>query len=513
MDSVHHAIFKTNDPPDAQQALIIQSRLAHASNELSILEETLLKLSLLSAEAQRQRDQVLTTVNGMRGALSPIRVIPPEILAAVFLMCRNEDLTSPMYPSYSIVNARQAPLVLTRVSSRWRTVCHSTRNLWDHIHIDPIFGLPSPAFVRQILSRSGALPLHINLATSEWTSARARKVFNALLRAQDRFQDIQLDVTSSDIPSAVWRTARTFPSLASAKINLRDANERCPAVGLFTAAPCLRTVELSADNPNTLLWESAFPWWSLTELHLDHLRVLSGRSILIQCARLQKCSLSLLDDSEDSNIPHPQQITQLQDLTHLDIKFDEDAESSLPNFFEALALPKLTHLSVYSVTWQAHILPDLYQRSAFNLEELKLFDLDLNLYNVVPFLRLVQSLQCLHLECFGLNNELLAVFTSNATPLSLMLPHLRSLTFVDLGGEVEDEEDCEREIRLQDHAINVLNLAQSLSRPPGENATFPALHSVTWEGSESDGYIVDCLEELSYDSSVFSYTRKVEEHW
>jgi hypothetical protein len=482
-------------------------------SDLSNLEDTLLKLSLVSAEVQRQRDQVLETVNAIRGALSPIRVIPPEILAAIFLMCRDEDLKS-MFPS--IANAVQAPLVLTRVSTRWRNVCHSTGNLWDHIHICPLY-LPSPAFVRQILTRSGALPLSIGLRTSDWTpGARVRKVLTALLRAQNRFQDIQLDIRFSDIPSAVWRKALTFPFLSSTKIILRDAdNVSLNAVNLSTAAPSMRTVELSANNPGTTLSELAFPSSSLTELtlHLDHIRVLSGLDILIRCRQLQKCTLSLLRDSSDTNIPHTQQITRLSNLTHLDVEFDEDAEFSLPDFFQALALPKLTHLSVHSVTWRAHIFPDLYQRSGFGLEELKLFNLDLTLYDVVPFLRLVQSLRSLHLECFGLNDPL-EDFMSYATTPSLILPYLRSLTLVDLGEEGDDDGDPES--RLQDHANAILDLAESVSQPGG-NATFPALHSVTlslqgaWP-SDFEERLLELeyrLEDLSYNSSVFSYTGRV----
>ncbi|KAJ7801462.1 hypothetical protein B0H14DRAFT_2895273, partial [Mycena olivaceomarginata] len=460
MDSVHSAIFRSNDPLNVHEVPLVQSRLAHALSELSYLEDTLLKLSLVSAEVQRQREQVLETVKAIRGALSPIRVIPSEILA---------DLKS-LFPS--IANPVQAPLVLTRVSARWRSVCHSTGNLWDHIRVCPLY-LPSPAFVHQILMRSGALPLSIGLRTSDWSpGARVRK-------AQTRLQDIQLDVRFSDIPSAIWRKAPTFPFLSSTKILLRGAdNVSLNAVDLATAAPSMRTVELSSNDPRTTLTEFALPSSSLTELtlHLDHIRVLSGLDILIRCSQLQKCTLSLLRGSSDTNIPHTQQITRLSNLTHLDVEFDEDAEFSLPYFFQSLALPKLTHLSVHSVTWHAHIFPDLHQRSAFNLEELKLFNFDLSLYDVVPFLRLVQSLRNLHLECFGLGNPL-EDFTSYPTTPSFILPHLRSLTLVDLGAEVGDD-DWDPESRLQDHANAIFNLAESVSQTGG-NVTFPALHSVT----------------------------------
>ncbi|KAJ6585655.1 hypothetical protein B0H19DRAFT_425775 [Mycena capillaripes] len=102
MDFSLNAILKSNEPLDAHQALVVRSRLARSLNELSILEDTLLKVSLVAAEIQRQRDRCLESITGMRGALSPIRVIPPEILAAIFLMCRAATKISrlPNIPSW-----------------------------------------------------------------------------------------------------------------------------------------------------------------------------------------------------------------------------------------------------------------------------------------------------------------------------------------------------------------------------------------------------------------------------
>ncbi|KAJ7743418.1 hypothetical protein B0H14DRAFT_2637456 [Mycena olivaceomarginata] len=108
--------------------------------------------------------------------------------------------------------------------------------------------------------------------------------------------------------------------------------------------------------------------------------------------------------------------------------------------------------------------------------------------------------------------ELLEDFTSYPTTPSFILPHLRSLTLVDLGEEVGDD-DWDPESRLQDHANAIFNLAESVSQTGG-NVTFPALHSVTlslqgvWP-SDFEERLMELeyqLENLSYNSTVFSYT-------
>ncbi|KAJ7071913.1 hypothetical protein B0H15DRAFT_895123 [Mycena belliarum] len=73
----------------------------------------------------------------LKGALSLIRQIPSEILAEIFLRCRDNDLEDKYY--YYTSNPRVAPMLLSQVSHRWRQVSHGTPRLWDHFHLtDPV---------------------------------------------------------------------------------------------------------------------------------------------------------------------------------------------------------------------------------------------------------------------------------------------------------------------------------------------------------------------------------------
>ncbi|KAJ7500056.1 hypothetical protein FB451DRAFT_1015405 [Mycena latifolia] len=131
MDSVLDEIIQTNQPPSDLQAREIQRMLDVSRAQFSSLEETILTVSLVLAELERQRDLQRQYVTAFKRALSPIRCLPAEILAEIFMLCRNTSLQS---ETYSIADPREAPMLLGHISSQWRTICHGTPLLWDHVH-------------------------------------------------------------------------------------------------------------------------------------------------------------------------------------------------------------------------------------------------------------------------------------------------------------------------------------------------------------------------------------------
>ncbi|KAJ6549610.1 hypothetical protein DFH09DRAFT_880931, partial [Mycena vulgaris] len=60
-----------------------------------------------------------------RTVLSALRRFPPELMSEIF------PENSRASKSYSITDPREAPLVLGRVCSLWRTIMHHTPCLWD----------------------------------------------------------------------------------------------------------------------------------------------------------------------------------------------------------------------------------------------------------------------------------------------------------------------------------------------------------------------------------------------
>ncbi|KAJ7474150.1 hypothetical protein FB451DRAFT_1466697, partial [Mycena latifolia] len=128
MDSVLAALVQSNEPVSEPQALHVRRIIDDTLTSLFELEEEISRvlLSLLKLENERRlRSEYAAT---LKGVLSPIRRIPSEILAEIFLVCRDDALDA---FQYSVADPRRAPMLLGHVSSRWRQVSRSSPRLWD----------------------------------------------------------------------------------------------------------------------------------------------------------------------------------------------------------------------------------------------------------------------------------------------------------------------------------------------------------------------------------------------
>ncbi|KAJ7855975.1 hypothetical protein B0H14DRAFT_2754204 [Mycena olivaceomarginata] len=456
MDLAIESILKSNNPPDTHQAHVIRGLLASALSELSALDAALLKLPLVSAELQKQRNCCGEVVTALRSALSPLRSIPPEILAEVFLICRDEALWS---FTYSIADVYRVPMLLTHVSSL--------------IRIDAPTSMPSHILVRQIIARSGTLPLRVSLTTAHSTSdmdPRYLQQVLVVLFEQDRLQDISLDFLYSDLPTAFWGQSRRFPLLSSVKIELRDKEDgifdSAGVVRLFSAAPSVREVDIRAKVHAKSLLSLRVP-----------LNARVARDLLVQCPELH--IFDVLLDSADSSMQPLKKIYSFKDLSHFTIFFEVDQHEFLALFFAQLAFPSLRYLLFSSQTESTHILQELYHRAPFKLVDLVLMGLDHGTDNVIPFLQLLPSLQTLVLECFGFTDALFSDFTFNPRAPSIM-------------GSV------------------VATLAESVSQHlNGRNAAFPELQSLGLylSGPAFDHDVEQRLAEVC-SSGVVHYSRE-----
>ncbi|KAJ7608614.1 hypothetical protein DFH06DRAFT_1377089, partial [Mycena polygramma] len=303
-----------------------------------------------------------------------------------------------------------------------------------------------------------------------------------------------------DLPSVLWRQHGTFPLLASVDICIRNNAEHNlgDTIRLFATAPCVQTVKITGSYAASSGWVSAFSWSGLTVLDLQiYLDLKTGRQILMQCARVQKCAL-IIHDSSDSDMQRPREICSLLHLNDVRFGLHCSNESSLQSFFEAFAFPSLTHLDITSHIWSTELMQGLYDRSHFSLEELMLSNIDLSMFDIVPFLRLFPALRAIHLQSYGYNVIFLAVFTCGSGT-SLALPHLRSIIF-------DDQEFDPAEVLVSGPAV--LSLAESLSQRTGENTAFPALEHVelTFNAPSFDPAIAERIWEIFRASSILFCT-------
>ncbi|KAJ7177130.1 hypothetical protein C8R46DRAFT_1078213 [Mycena filopes] len=508
-------LLTSNIPPDVLQARHVREELTSALTELSGLEEALERLTIITTWVKKRRDRTDELVSGFRGILSPLRTLPPEILAAIFLICSEDARAS---DEYSMCDVRQAPMALTHVSSRWRSVCLTTRSLWENIDIclTKFTTIPPLPYIHTLLARSGARPLHVTFVANPfeptWEEIRSLQKVLALLSQQERLEEIQINLGSFDLPLNAWRQSHPFPRLTAVRIETESTaieNLGIRDVGLFSTAPLLRSVKLSTPDAPASLWASGFQWSQLTVLSLHiELGLIEGRDILIQCVRLTDCSMSFAPDEGDDEISlsaNPTSFPELHSL-HLEFSTENDGfEAPLLVFFAQLEFPRMTSLTIDAQTWPTGLLQDLHHCAPFELEELVLLGPDFADVEIISFFRLLQtSLRTIYLDCYGFDDGLFAAFTWPSMPTgsesSLVLPHLHSLHLLDREYDGDN---------VQVSGSAVANLAESVSlHADGSNAAFPLLRSLALHicSDEFDPDIRQRLEEAT-DTGVVTYSR------
>ncbi|KAJ7733842.1 hypothetical protein DFH07DRAFT_967811 [Mycena maculata] len=158
MTSAARSVESTIPPP-----IEIESLLNSGGTELTHLDNTLAKLSIVFSRLKFQRERWAESLTGLRGVVPPTRRILPEILAEILLWCRGNSAES---PGYSSTDTHEAPVVLAHVSFVWRSVAYSTPKLQDtaFFALGPVLEVHTIRSMEGLLRRSSALPPNVTLA-------------------------------------------------------------------------------------------------------------------------------------------------------------------------------------------------------------------------------------------------------------------------------------------------------------------------------------------------------------
>ena len=177
-DPILTELLRNNELPS-------ESKLQETMELRSQANEDLVHIDTEIERLMAKREQVQTSLDVYNTILSPARRLLPDILQEIFYHCIGR--------TYPILSATEAPMVLTRVCSSWRSVALSSPRIWTRLHIplpgDPrmyssygSFGMKDDRAVevrRQVFSkkmqlrcqavkdwlgRSGSLPLSLSIS-------------------------------------------------------------------------------------------------------------------------------------------------------------------------------------------------------------------------------------------------------------------------------------------------------------------------------------------------------------
>jgi F-box-like len=266
---------------------------------------------------------------------SPISLlIPPEILTQIFLYC----IPSEQFP---IPSHNEAPLLLTRVSSYWRTLAINTPDLWSAFHInykDPAEDIPA---TNLWLKRSTNRPLSLSLAI-DFGEQSQQAILDALCRHSNRWKHVRFDFRHLYCPPmySLDIAEDSIPQLTTFEFHARDISSTnlSPIIRLLKTAPRLQEVTWVDDLADTdMLLELPLNQLTRLSLAMDH-GTLDYIQILNRCSNLQHIRIT-----RPLRIHQPKPSPLFLDkLTSLTISYD------LTAVLDYLVLPALKHVRIFT---------------------------------------------------------------------------------------------------------------------------------------------------------------------
>ena len=260
--------------------------------------------------------------------------LPIELQTEIFFFC-----ISP-FPRFSI---KEAPIVLARVCSTWRSIVLSTPRLWSSFEVE-IQGSGPPGLLHdtRLMHR-----MKLWLERSSYSPLSFRLIYNSVGHASD---DRSTQLLAALVSQARrWRSAHfTLPAASIAKLQLFPPNS-FPTLRSLTFKVCSGVRSSPSDPPLNILTMN-IPWRQLTGLDLQlgasNLPTLDeAMDILSQTVNLKHGTLQLECTWDRRDIRRDKLSLPMLDTLQLIFRDADTAadrlEVCLMQFLNLLCLPKL----------------------------------------------------------------------------------------------------------------------------------------------------------------------------
>ncbi|KAF9477105.1 hypothetical protein BDN70DRAFT_838244 [Pholiota conissans] len=379
-DSPFSEHARTNYIPSSIEKAHIAQLLATPQRQLRILDAEVDELQREVDKIQASKAALDEVIEEHRRLLTPFRRLPDDVLCSIFAYC--------LPPQGNAVMALcEAPLLLTRICSRWRRVALETPYLWRSLHVaqipsPSIYDPPTPLIetdavdplrptlrakiqahmfaIHQWLGRAGTYPLSISI--HEWIN-NFEAYLPVLFSFSTRWFSIRLTVydeaTSSALaclsPSAVPLLEElhvTFSNWGSVQSHLQWERH-----GGILNAPKLRFVSIH-HFPLDLSVIPILDWSRLTNLVLCDTGTTARRSspseahmILSRCTRLVHLTLMVYDTSPGLWAPGYPSPTANFELPFLESLSLNDHYYFMATLLQGINLPSLSRVAYSTQYW------------------------------------------------------------------------------------------------------------------------------------------------------------------
>ncbi|KAK1215205.1 hypothetical protein PQX77_022193, partial [Marasmius sp. AFHP31] len=241
--SILDPLSKCNDPPSSLDHAALRREFEALSETIISLNTTIDRLQASIDTLKSKRRELDALSPAYKSVLNPCRQLPNEILAKIFILCVDRDISmledaittlgNSVYPS--TLDTKRSPWVLSQVCVRWRNLALSLPKLWSTIDLYWTPNLKQPCHapfidrrLAQTLQRAGNRPLSIS-----WRHMSCRDT--------------------------------TFSVLCSRAFQWKEARIRAPAGGLQMLVPysdmffALSSLELYLENEDRAVAQDGNP--------------------------------------------------------------------------------------------------------------------------------------------------------------------------------------------------------------------------------------------------------------
>ena len=484
-----------------------QARLSKINDEIERMEATL-------EEMKRQRDELSQHIDQYRALTSPIRRLPQEILLEIFIHCLPKDHNT-------FMSSHEAPLLLGRICSRWRSVSLSARQLWTTIHVP----VPAPAEIhpeqvitkaehivaskrmirlrtaalQEWLNRSGSLP--VDISCNQWAEAitadfvnTAQPIVDVILSVAHRWRNVTMAAPADTMVSFLSYPSHNLPFLES--LNLIFIWRWEPGLSIqpseynICGAPSLRKLSFEELRANPL--KLPVNWEHLTDLSLKfqtgsthQLPLHEAAELLSRCRHLVRCTLAM---GQTYEVP-PVQLSSFT-LPYLEC-FTIFEVTYATSVFSCLDLPELCQVTYYTAvaphSSRRSSLLTLLEKSNGSIRELKVNPQQFTRGELIECLRLIPHATILtfdnrtsrHRKAVGaygrdptiLHKDLLYSFLPSATmgPLCPKLQVLHVSPHLDVSDEDLLEFTLEKQRGASSNLLPLKRLQIDFIRPQRMN--------------------------------------------
>lgn len=328
----------------------IRELLKHAEHRLDVIDEMIWQISRTSLQDVmpliQQREQDMAYIRLMRGTISTLNRVPPEVLSRIFVHYIGGKLFIPPIPAIN-------PWKLGHVSSYWRKVLWSTPEVWKIIEILPQRNddtnnieelLSIRTAIEDIFSRSGT-------THSVIVNHQIAPISNLISPLSNRITSLSLNHLSLNVLDCFVELPRgSWGCLETLDISLcNDRNGLLPhsLQSSFQSAPNLRVVSITLTGGTSdfaLPLSPIFPWPQLTHLTITQITVpwRSVHHILAQCVAIVDCNFTVRGERDMSILT----LSTIA-LTNLEsFEISQDGTLNWAVFLSPFVFPALKHMSI-----------------------------------------------------------------------------------------------------------------------------------------------------------------------